>query len=169
MATPSLGLDDTLKRLLDQQSEILKKLSAEPPRKDTWDKLGALTGVLVALVGGLFSFLYSYHQSKLDYANEAHQEKLQEVQTVGTFMPYLVGNDDGARSLALAEVGNILSTRTAIHIVEALDSARKPNASAGPDPVAVNYLKHIVDEGKTDEDKELARKALARVAAPATH
>jgi len=169
MATPTSALDDTLKRLLDQQSKILEKLSQEPPKKDTWDKLGALTGVLVALVGGLFSFLYSYHQSKLDSINEAHQEKVQEVQTVGAFMPYLVGTDDNAKSIALAEVQSILGAKAAILIVDELNSNRKSGGNAAPDPVALRFLQKMIDTAKIDEDRDLAKKVLARVAAPATH
>jgi len=172
MATPTLSSDETLRQLLDKQEQLLKKVSAleEHQKKDFWDKLGASTGLLVAIVGGVFSFLYSSHQSQTDNITQAHQQKLQEVQTVGTFMPYLVGNDDAAKSVALDEVRSMLSAQAAIQIVEALDSAKKAAGNAAPDPVAVRFLQHVIDSGKTTEEKQLATTALQRLrAAPPPH
>ncbi|HEY6971548.1 MAG TPA: hypothetical protein VJA94_20225 [Candidatus Angelobacter sp.] len=166
MATPTLGLDDTLKQLRQQQDELLQKLAElqKPERKDMWDKLGALTGLLVALVGGIFSFLYSYHQSNVDHMTEAHQEKIQEVQTVGTFMPYLVGTDDNARSVALAEVQSILGSKAAILIVDEMNATKKAAGNSSPDTVALRFLQRVADNQKaSDEDKDLAKKVLARV------
>lgn len=165
MATPTLSSEETLRQLLDKQDQLLKKISALEERqgKDFWDKLGASTGLLVALVGGVFSFLYSYHQSKMDTITQSHQEKLQEVQTVGTFMPYLIGNDDAAKSIALAEVQSILSARAAIQIVDELNSAKKATGNATPDPVAVRFLQRVIENGKTPEEKQLATTVLQKV------
>lgn len=165
MATPSQSLDNTLRQILDKNDELIKKLSAleKNQTKDFWDKLGACTGLLVAIVGGVFSFLYSYHQSQLDKITETHQQKLQEVQTVGTFMPYLVGNDDAAKSVALDEVRSILSAEAAIQIVAELDGAKKAAGNAAPDPVAVRFLQHVIENGKSDAEKQLATTVLQRV------
>lgn len=165
MATPTLSFDNALKQLLEKQDQLIVKVTAleKSQRKDFWDKLGASTGLLVAIVGGVFSFLYSYHEARQDSITQAHEEKLQQVQTVGTFMPYLVGTDDAARSLALSEVEDILSSRTAIRIVDELNSARKTGGNASPDPVAVRFLQRVVDNGKTAEDKQLAQKVLSRL------
>lgn len=171
MATPTLS-SDALRQLLDKQDQLIAKVTAleKSQRKDFWDKLGASTGLLVALVGGVFSFLYSYHQSQADKITEAHQEKLQEVQTVGTFMPYLVGNDDASKSIALAEVQSILSAKAAVQIVDELNSARKASGNAAPDPVAVRFLQHVIDNGKTAEEKKLATDVLEKVrGAPPSH
>lgn len=171
MASPILS-SDALRQLLDKQDQLIAKVTAleKSQRKDFWDKLGASTGLLVALVGGVFSFLYSYHQSQADKITEAHQEKLQEVQTVGTFMPYLVGNDDAAKSIALAEVQSILSAKAAVQIVDELNSARKAAGNATPDPVAVRFLQRVIDNGKTAEEKKLATDVLEKVrGAPPSH
>ena len=52
MATHTLSSEETLRQLLDKQDQLLKKISALEERqgKDFWDKLGASTGLLVALV-----------------------------------------------------------------------------------------------------------------------
>lgn len=165
MATPAQSFDDTLRQVLTKQDELIKKLSAleQKQTKDFWDKLGASTGLLVAIVGGIFSFLYSYHQSRLDKITEAHQQKLQEVQTVGTFMQYLVGNDDAAKSVALDEVRSILSAEAAIQIVEELDAAKKATGNVAPDPVAVRFLQHVMENGKSEAEKQLATTVLQRV------
>ncbi len=165
MATPTVSLDGTLKQLVDKQDQLLKRISSleTPKGKDIWDKLGASAGLLVAMVGGVFSFLYSSHQAKLDSITQAHQEKLQEVQTVGTFMPYLVGNDDAAKSIALAEVQSIISSKAAIQIVDELNAARKSGGNAAPDPVAVRFLQRVIENGKTAEEKQFATSVLHKV------
>lgn len=165
MATPSQSLDDTLRQLLDSHDELIKRISSleKKQSKDFWDKLGASTGLLVAIVGGVFSFLYSYHQSQSDKITQAHQQKLQEVQTVGTFMQYLVGSDDAAKSVALDEVRSILSAQAAIQIIEELDGAKKAAGNTTPDPVAVRFLQHVIENGKSEAERQLATTALQRV------
>jgi hypothetical protein len=166
MATPTPDLQGTLARLLEQQDQLLQRITElqKPPGKDKWDKLGALSGVLIAIVGGLFSFLYSYHQSRQDEINQAHQAKLQEVQTVGTFMPYLIGNDDAAKGIALAEVQSILSDKAAIQIVDEINSAKKASGNSTLDPVAVRFLQRETESEKASAaDKQMAAQVLSRV------
>lgn len=167
MATPTLISDANLKQLLDQQDQLLRKVAAleKPPGKDAWDKLGALSGVLIALVGGLFSYLYSYHQSRESDISQSHQTKLEEVQTVGTFMPYLVGNDDAAKSIALSEVENLLDAQTAVLIAEHINSAKTAAGASAPDPVVLRFLQNMAQNGKTQANKDLANKALVKIRA----
>ena len=164
MATPSLIPDANLRQLLDQQDQILKRVSAlEKPAKDAWDKLGALSGLLIAVVGGLFSFLYSYHQSKQADISQKHQTKLEEVQTVGTFMPYLVGSDDVAKSIALSEVESLVDAPTAVPIAEHINSAKAAAGASGPDPVVLRFLQDLAANGKTQANKDLANQALVKI------
>jgi hypothetical protein len=167
MATPTLIPDPNLKQILYQQDQILKSVSIleQRARKDVWDKLGALSGLLIALVGGLFSYLYSSQQSRVSEASEKHQTKLEEVQTVGTFMPYLVGNDDAAKSIALSEVENLLDASTAVLIAEHINSAKAAAGASAPDPVVLRFLQNMATNGKTQANKDLANQALAKVRA----
>jgi hypothetical protein len=160
-------LQASVLRLLDQQDQLLKKVAAmeKSEGKDTWDKLGALSGLLIALVGGLFSYLYSSQQSVQSQRTEAHQTKLEEVQTVGTFMPYLVGNDDAAKSIALSEVENLLDAPTAVLIAEHINAAKTATGSGSPDPVVLRFLQNMADHGKTQTHKNLANAALSRIRA----
>lgn len=165
MATPGLDLQGTLARLLEQQEELLRKVAdLEKPSKDKWDKLGALSGLLIAIVGGLFSFLYSYHQSAQDQTTQNHEAKLQEIQTVGTFMPYLVGTDDNAKTIALSELRDILSAKSAVLIAERLNSAKAATNAGKPDLAAINFLHEVANSQKTD-DQQVARAALTRACA----
>lgn len=172
MASPNLSLDENLKRLSDRQDELLKKVAGleKPQGKDGWDKLGALSGVLIALVGGLFSYLYTSQQTQQSQISQNHQTKLEEVQTVGTFMPYLVGNDDAAKSIALSEVENLLDAQTAVLIAEHINSAKIATGGTAPDPVVLRFLQNMAAKGKTQANKDLANAALSRIraAAPAT-
>lgn len=165
MATPGLDLQGTLTRLAEQQQELLRKVAdLEKPTKDKWDKLGALSGVLIAIVGGLFSFLYSSNQSKQDDITQSHQEKLQEIQTVGTFMPYLVGTDDNAKTIALSELRDILSAKSAVLIAERLNSAKVATNAGKPDLAAINFL-HEVASSQKAEDQQAGKAALTRACA----
>ena len=169
MATPTLTPDENLKRLLDQQDQLLNKVVAleKPQGKDAWDKLGALSGLLIALVGGLFSYLYTTQQSRQSQISQNHQTKLEEVQTVGTFMPYLVGSDDAAKSIALSEVENLLDAQTAVLIAEHINSAKIATGGTAPDPVVLRFLQNMATRGKTQASKDLANAALSRIRATA--
>jgi hypothetical protein len=78
-------------------------------------------------------------------------------------MPYLIGNDDAAKSIALAEVQSILSDKAAIQIVDELNSAKKASGNPTPDPVAVRFLQRVVESGKSEADKNFAKQVLSRV------
>lgn len=164
MATPSLSLDETLKQMREQQDLLLKQVEAlQKPGKDLWDKMGALSGLLIALVGGLFSYLYSSQQARESAITQNHQTKLEEVQTVGTFMPYLVGKDDPAKSIALSEVENLLDAPTAVLIAEHINSAQTAAGTTVPDPVVLKFLQNMAANGKTQAGKDLANKALSKI------
>lgn len=148
---------------MEQQQELLRRVAdLEKPAKDKWDKLGALSGVLIAIVGGLFSFLYSSHQSTQDQLTQDHEAKLQEIQTVGTFMPYLVGTDDNAKTIALSELQDILSAKSAVLIAERLNSAKIATNAGKPDLAAINFLQRVAGSEKPEE-QQLAKAALSRV------
>jgi hypothetical protein len=168
MTSESQDLQQSVQQLLDQQDQLLKKVAALEKRdgKDAWDKLGALSGLLIALVGGLFSYLYSSEQSRQSQISENHQAQLERVQTVGTFMPYLVGNDDVARSVALSEVETLLDAPTAVLIAEHINTAKTASGNAAPDPVVLRFLQNMADKATTTQaNKDIANKALLRIRA----
>ena len=165
MTSDTQDLQQSVMRLMEQQDQLLKKLAAleNPEGKDLWDKLGALSGLLIAIVGGLFSYLYSYQQSRQSEIAEQHQATLATVQTVSTFMTYLVGDDDAARSIALSEVENLLDARTVVLLAKHTNRAKA--ASGNPNRAVVNFLLHMADHGKTQAHRDLAKAALIEIGA----
>jgi len=167
MASDSQDLQASVLRLIDQQDQLLKQVAElkKAEGKDTWDKLGALSGLLIALVGGYFSYLYSSQQSRQSQISENRQTQLNKVQTVGTFMPYLVGKDDAAKDIALSEVETLIDAETASLIAEHMNSAQTSSGNASGDQAAVRFLQRMANNGKTQASKDAANKALSRIRA----
>ena len=67
--------------------------SAQQKQKDAWDKFSLISqfvsGVVIALVGGIFT--YSYQKQQV--LREQQAAELQRVQTIGAFMPFLTSKD----------------------------------------------------------------------------
>lgn len=137
--------NDKLRELEERHGELARKVEElrRPKEKDLWDKLGSLTGVIVAVIGGLFTLLYNYHQSKLDEAMKTNQAELQKIQLVGTFMPYLSGNDERARSIALFEVQDILNAKAALALAVIVNSAKTAGGGVAPSEGAVEYIHSV--------------------------
>src|ERR1700744_547141 len=110
---PSQLLNHKFEHIEKDLQDVTKTVEElrKPRKKDTWDKLSSLTGVTVALVGGLFSFLYNHYQSQREEIAKSNQAELQKIETVSKFMVYLAGNDERARTVALFEVQHILDTK----------------------------------------------------------
>src|SRR5437879_3316891 len=107
---------DLIQQLETIQKELSDKIALlnQARKKDIWDKLGSLGGILVAVIGAVFSYIYQNHQSEQDAILKAQQAHLQQIQTVAPFMSYLTGPDDKARSVALFEVKDLLSPEVAV-------------------------------------------------------
>lgn len=165
MSTPGVSLDANIRQLLDQQNELLNRIAKleKPQGKDIWDKLGVLSSLLIAVVGGVFSYVYNSQQSRQSKISEAHQARLEEVQTVGTFMPFLVGTDETARSIVLAEVEQLSNQQTAILIAEHVSSATIASGNANGNQGALKFLEDTANNGATPEYKKLASAALAKI------
>jgi hypothetical protein len=156
--------NDKLQDLEEQHRELAKRVEEmrKPQEKDLWDKLGSLTGVIVAIVGGLFSLLYNYHQSKQDDAIKTNQAELQKIQLVGTFMPYLSGADERARTIALFEVQDILNAKAALALAVNVNSAKNAGGSVAPSDAAVAYI-HSVAQTGDPADRSAAVQALENI------
>lgn len=86
---------------------------ATPHRKDVWDKLssvaGIVQGVLVALIGFVITVMYNRRQSRAEDLRAAQERHDRELQVVKSFLP-LLGSADQKRKKAafatLAYLGN---------------------------------------------------------------
>ena len=110
--------------------------------KDNWDKLAAvapiISGTLIFLMGGLFTYMYNEQQLRL-----------QEIQTIEKFIPHLMGNDRSKRAAILA-ISSLTNAELAGKFAQIF-------ASQG----TVSALQSIAETG-SDKDKSAATSALAQ-------
>lgn len=95
--------------------------------KDMWDKLGLLSGglagVLVALVGGVFTYTYSERQSAREERLRIQQNRVLEMQTVERFIPLLAGESEPEREAAILAISSLGSPEIATKLIEVFKSA----------------------------------------------
>lgn len=156
---------DLVARLEAVEKDLSEKIVRlnDAKRKDIWDKLGSLGGILVAVIGAIFSYMYQNHQNKQDAILKAEQTHLQQIQTVAPFMSYLTGPDDKARTVALFEVKDLLSPEVAVALAINVNSAGNASGRSGPDKGVVNFLKEVQQTGNTSSARQLAGQALRQV------
>jgi hypothetical protein len=136
-------VSDSQQKTLD----LLDKLAGDtkPKPKDGWDKFQIVSsfvaGVLLVIVGGLFTYWYNSRQGEIDKSLKAQQIALQRIDLVSKFMPYLAAGEDvdaqrihavaalgllGDRDLALFLAAPRPTTRSAIEISK-VQSKANPN------------------------------------------
>jgi hypothetical protein len=104
--------EDSARSLLGHIPEgpqgILEQTSPIPstkPSKDGWDKFAAMSSfisaLLVAAIGGYFTYTYNSSQSARDTAAKDQQNRIAEIQTVGQFMPYLLAPEEHKKQMAI--------------------------------------------------------------------
>ncbi len=115
--------------------------AAAKPRKDIWDKIGAIapivSGILIFGAGWLFT--YAYNEQQL---------RLQEVQTIERFIPHLMGSEQSKKAAILA-ISSLTNPELAARFASIF-------ASSG----TVSALQSIAEQGDQHERK-VATKALA--------
>jgi tetratricopeptide (TPR) repeat protein len=111
------------------------------PKRDIWEKIGALSpllcGALISAVGTYCT--YTYNQQQL---------KIQQVQTIGSFIPHLMGNEQSKKASILA-LYTMTNSETASKFAQIF-------ASSG----TVSALQSITKNGN-EQDKAIANQALA--------
>lgn len=121
-------------------------MSDTPQRKpkDNWDRLSALSGLLSAVsaliiagVGGYFTSVYR----ELDdarraddlaarAAQEAHQNRIREMQALANFLPYLTRGDEAQKQAAIVIIGWSARPEIATELTAVFES---PGTRAGAD------------------------------------
>lgn len=124
-----------------QEAEVVAPVVTKVA-KDNWDKLAAvapiISGTLIFLMGGLFTYMYNEQQLRL-----------QEIQTIEKFIPHLMGNDRSKRAAILA-ISSLTNAELAGKFAQIF-------ASQG----TVSALQSIAETG-SDKDKSAATSALAQ-------
>jgi hypothetical protein len=138
---------------LDSLERAIKDLAAQNTKqKDVWDKLSSLSGLAVALIGATFTFVYNSHTERRNRDSKAAEERLQELRTIGQFMPYLTGKDETGKKYALTAINTLANTTIATELA-------KLNPSTGVE----QGLVAIARQASNTKDRQLAESALTEV------
>jgi len=128
--------------------EKISNLELETPKqKDWWDKFDLITEfvatVILALVGGLFTFLYSRSKDIEAKAQEFLRQEVHKLDVVSKFATQLADERPHVRQSAIYFISLLLGTETAVDValitrtpdvVNTLDELREQN----PDDVLAN-------------------------------
>jgi hypothetical protein len=128
-------LQDVSKSLNEIASVL--KAKRHDKAKDTWDKFNALspfvTGLIVAIVGGLFTVSQDRRneilkqqeigevdrQAAQDALTKEHQARILELQTVAQLMPYLTSKNEYRKQVAITAINELASTPLANRVGQA--------------------------------------------------
>jgi hypothetical protein len=154
METGSSPTNDSLAARLDSVeqtvSDVAKRL---PKQKDLWDKLSSLSGLAVAMVGGIFTLFYNIHTADREAQSKKDQIKLQELQAVVQFMPYLSGKDENAKKFALTAINSLADTEIVAKL--ALADPKSEGVKDG--------LRSIAANAENPKDRQVAEATLNRI------
>lgn len=142
------SIEELRRDVRDLQIKTTKKT------KDFWDKLsassGLISGLLVALIGALATFVYRERQLASEEARASREAAVMESQLLASLIPHLKSNDVKEKEtalLAIAALGDAdLSIRLAdIYRDEAAIGALSKLANATDEDTA-SRAKHMLDE-----------------------
>jgi hypothetical protein len=176
------GLDDLVTDLLHAGADprdLSRAVSKGNRRKDIWEKLGALSGILtftssllIAALGWYFTKSYNDRQTEAQTSQNRQQNRLVEMQTIERMIPHLI-KDEQSKRAALIAINELASPTLAIQLgaafggtgaVEALGSIASQGGKAASD--AVSGLAGISSRG-TPEERAAVERALGHVFASA--
>jgi hypothetical protein len=161
-------LDAVLKSLGELTQAVKSRQSDKP--KDTWDKFNALspfvTGLIVAIVGGLFTFNEGRRNELLkqqeiaaqnrqgieDFATKEHQARVLELQTIAQFMPYLTSRNENSKQAAITAIKALSNASLAIEL-----------AALNKSPGTVRAVRQIAAHSTNETDRRLAQAALVEL------
>jgi hypothetical protein len=114
----------TVSSKIDLVLDQLSKVESATNRKDKFDKFHVIATAFIAFVALLFSFLTNYrdsvqrqaiHQSELAQRDRVQAENLrvQELQIINAFLPYLTGRDEKKKELAVRAVSHLTNPELA--------------------------------------------------------
>jgi hypothetical protein len=159
-------------RSLEELAEAVKSRQADKP-KDTWDKFNALspfvTGLIVAVVGGIFTFNEGHRNELLkrqeiaetdrqaveDTVTKEHQARTLELQTIAQLMPYLTSKNENSKQVAITAIKALSNTSLAIELA-ALNSS----------PGTIRAVRQIATQSTNEADRRLAQTALVELEKP---
>jgi hypothetical protein len=154
METESSPTNDSLAARLNSVEQTIGDLAKTmPKRKDAWDKLSSLSGLAVAMVGGIFTLFYNIHTADRDQQTKTAAIKLQELQVVVQFMPYLSGKDENAKRVAVTAINSLANTEIVAKL--ALGDPNSEGVREG--------LRSIAATAESPKDRQVAESTLNRI------
>jgi S1-C subfamily serine protease len=121
---------------------------AEVQPKDFWDVLDIISRVLIAVVGGIATYLYNRRRSAADAREHTRELGVMEVQTVATFLPHLQSGQPQEKEAALVAMSALGNTDLVTRL-----------AAIYRDPASVGALSRIA-LSQDEPAAEAARKSL---------
>jgi S1-C subfamily serine protease len=102
-------------------TELRRKV--EKPKKDAWDKMTAISGLVsglaVALIGFYATNVYNRRQRQSDERRKDQELLIAQIQTVEKFIPYLSSTDENTKSGALISISALGNEELAIKLATA--------------------------------------------------
>jgi S1-C subfamily serine protease len=90
--------------------------------KDFWEKIQAIagfaTGLLVAVIGGLFTYVYNERQRSAQEAQSRRQLAIDQVQTIRAFHPHLSSSDPREKEFAIIAISALGNARLAVRLAD---------------------------------------------------
>jgi hypothetical protein len=160
---------EAILKSLGELTQAVKSRQSDKP-KDTWDKVNALspfvTGLIVAIVGGLFTFNEGRRNELLkqqeiaaqdragiqDSATKEHQARVLELQTIAQFMPYLTSRNEDSKQAAITAIKALSNASLAIEL-----------AALNKSPGTVRAVRQIAAHSTNETDRRLAQAALVEL------
>jgi S1-C subfamily serine protease len=149
-------LEKCLSDLREDQKITLANLTA-PRLKDKWDKFAVvstfISGVLLVAVGGFFTYFYQSKKDEQQAQVLRHQNRLQEIQAIGSLMPYVMSDKEDVKKMGLMMVRELASAELMAEM-----------AKSEPSLASAQALDAVVASSRsTKEEKKLATEALDQI------
>ena len=86
--------------------------------KDTWDKLSAVSGLAVALIGASATGVFAWRQRKTENNRNSREIAIRRVQTVQTFLPHLASENELEKKAALLAIDQLDDAKLASELAK---------------------------------------------------
>jgi Trypsin-like peptidase domain len=162
-----LGHSEIGRLLLTQGASPEPLLVRELKEKDKWDKIQAsssilsfISGLLIAGVGGYFTYSYNQRQIDLNRIQAGHEADVKEegarvleLDAIQKFIPLLTSTDEKGKAAALTAIHDLAHPTLAEHLAELFKGQG-----------SVQYLQQAVASSDS-RTQQAAKKALSTIAA----
>lgn len=178
------GQKDIARLLLERGASPEPLLNRTAPNKDGWDKLTAsssvltfISSLLIAAVGGYFTYSYNQRQIALNETQSKHDSdtkeqanRVLELEAIQKLIPVLTSKDENQKTAALIAIQDLAHPDLAAHLavlfkgqgsVQYLQQAAQ-SGSPKTKQTAVQALWNIATNGP-GVDSQLASKALSQI------